>query len=198
MTTTKRPPNATFQPPVTLGVLADTHVPDRVPQLPPAVLEVFREAGVQAILHAGDVSHPAVLRTLEAVAPVYAVRGNLDFFLRLPLVRWFRLGPYTMVLLHGHMGWRTYLWDKLRFHLGRPLRFRELERRAFRAFPQAHIVVMGHTHAPALWGEQGRWLFNPGSPTNPPAGAEARYPRTVGLIHLDRHHRLHFEWVWLA
>ena len=39
-----------------LGVLADTHIPDRVPELDPQIIQVFRRAGVAAILHAGDVS----------------------------------------------------------------------------------------------------------------------------------------------
>jgi putative phosphoesterase len=65
----------------TLGVLADTHIPDRVPTLNPRVIQVFRQAQVSAILHAGDVSVPQVLAELEKIAQVYAVRGNRDIFL---------------------------------------------------------------------------------------------------------------------
>jgi len=44
-----------------LGVLADTHIPNRVPGLNPQVTQCFREADIVAILHAGDVSVPKVL-----------------------------------------------------------------------------------------------------------------------------------------
>ena len=65
----------------TLGVLADTHIPDRVNQLNPRVLEIFQQAEVNAILHAGDVSVPRVLEELGQVAPVHAVRGKSRYFL---------------------------------------------------------------------------------------------------------------------
>ena len=65
---------------ITLGVLADTHVPDRVTQLNRRVLEIFQRAEVNAILHAGDVSIPRVLEELKQVAPVHAVQGNRDIF----------------------------------------------------------------------------------------------------------------------
>ena len=65
--------------PLTLGVISDTHVPDRVRQLDPQAFGIFQAAGVQAILHAGDVSGPQLLAQLEQIAPVYAVKGNRDF-----------------------------------------------------------------------------------------------------------------------
>ena len=70
---------------VTLGVVTDSHVPDRMRALPDALWPAL--AGVDAILHAGDVCVPRVLAALEQVAPVYAVAGNRDIFLRLPLDR---------------------------------------------------------------------------------------------------------------
>jgi hypothetical protein len=59
------------EPRVRLGILADTHG-----RLPSEVLDVF--ANVDLILHAGDVGEPAILATLEALAPVTAVYGNVD------------------------------------------------------------------------------------------------------------------------
>jgi predicted phosphodiesterase len=64
-----------------LGVLADTHIPDRVPGLNPRVLKIFQQARVSEILHAGDVSIPQVLEELRQVAPVSVVQGNRDFFI---------------------------------------------------------------------------------------------------------------------
>ncbi|MCA9469258.1 MAG: metallophosphoesterase family protein, partial [Nitrospira sp.] len=54
-----------------IGVISDTHGLVR-----PEVFEVFQ--GVEVILHAGDIGHEEVLRTLETIAPVVAVRGNND------------------------------------------------------------------------------------------------------------------------
>ena len=64
---------------ITLGVVADTHVPDRARQINPDLLRVLRQAQVQAILHAGDVCSQVVLDQLGQIAPVYAVRGNRDW-----------------------------------------------------------------------------------------------------------------------
>jgi len=188
---------AEFPPGTTLGVVADTHVRDRASRLPDQVLDVFHRAGVRAILHAGDVTSRGVLEALERVAPVYAVRGNLDVFLKLPMFLRLRLGPYHLVLAHGHHGLLRYLKDKVHFHLGRPLSFWEIETRTRQAFPKADIIVLGHTHAPVLRREEGVWIFNPGSPTVPPGGGHPDYPRTVGLIHLDAQARLTFEFVFL-
>jgi uncharacterized protein len=57
--------------PIRIGVISDTHG-----YLDPMVLEIF--AGVQHIIHAGDIMDPDTLPALERVAPVTAVAGNLD------------------------------------------------------------------------------------------------------------------------
>src|SRR4051794_21858266 len=56
-----------------IGVLSDTHG-----TLHPAVVPLFREAGVELILHAGDVGAFAVIEELSQLARVIAVRGNVD------------------------------------------------------------------------------------------------------------------------
>ncbi len=189
----------TFSPPVTLGVIADTHVHDRYHRLPLDALQVFRRAQVQAILHAGDVTHPQVLHQLAEVAPVYAVRGNRDFLLgfRLPPAQEFQIGPYRVVLVHGHGSFWRYVVDKVAFFAGRPLTFRTLENRAHTWFPHAHVVIMGHTHVPVLRRREGRWVFNPGSPTVPPSLTN-RIPRTVGLLYVAPPGDLAFEFVLLG
>lgn len=59
-----------------IGLISDTHIPEAMPELWPHVFEEF--AGVECILHAGDIHHLSVLDTLETMAPVYAARGNGD------------------------------------------------------------------------------------------------------------------------
>ena len=56
-----------------IGIVSDTHG-----TLHPRVLDVLRETGVERILHAGDVGDYSVLSSLSPVAPVLAVRGNVD------------------------------------------------------------------------------------------------------------------------
>ena len=61
---------------VRVAVLSDTHLPRRGRDLPPRAWEIV--AGSDAVLHAGDVCTPDLLRDLAAVVPTHAVRGNND------------------------------------------------------------------------------------------------------------------------
>jgi uncharacterized protein len=115
-----------------LGLISDTH-----DYLDPAIPELFR--GVDMILHAGDVGALAVIDTLEATAPVKAVRGNIDEGLEagsLPLITEFEAGG-------------------LRVHLVHQLDLRML--------PAADIVVFGHSHRAHIAEVDGRLLVNPGA-----------------------------------
>lgn len=167
----------------TLGVLADTHIPDRVPQLDPRVVQVFRQANVSAILHAGDVSVPQVLTELEEIAPVHAVRGNRDiFYLRqLPLQVSLNVEGFSIGLAHGHGTFNRYLIDKLRRAVYGRLVERYLQR-LLEAFPQAEVIIFGHLHVPCNFHLEGRLLFNPGSTSYP---WPRNMPATFGLLHLE-------------
>ena len=111
-----------------LGIISDTHG-----QLRPQVFEVF--AGVDHILHGGDVGPLTVLEELEAIAPVTAVYGNtdgMDVRARLPDVARVRLDGFRIVVTHGDQ-------------FGSPT-----PERLNAAFPEAEIIVFGHTHRPLL------------------------------------------------
>ncbi len=127
------------------AVIADTHVPRRAKGLPEALLTHLRRAGL--ILHAGDLIDPALLDELARYAPVRAVRGNLD-----PpeagLPETLELGGVRIAMIHDSGPKR-----------GRRNRMR-------RRFPEARIVVFGHSHVPFLEDEDGLMLLNPGSPTD--------------------------------
>lgn len=82
-----------------LGVIADTHG-----ILRPQALQAL--AGVEMILHAGDVGRPEVLQELSAVAPVQAVRGNMDFgdwAYQLPATWVVSIGSLKLYLLHDRL-----------------------------------------------------------------------------------------------
>src|SRR5215470_12582980 len=79
--------------------------------IPPAAFDAL--AGVDAILHAGDICVQRVLDALGELAPVYAVRGNRDLALRLPLDRELTFDGVRLGLTHGHGGFSRYLGEKL-------------------------------------------------------------------------------------
>ena len=132
-------------------VLADTHV--RVGgrrQLPRRVWAELDLA--DAILHAGDVLEGALLDQLASIAPLHAVLGNNDHGLqgRLPERLEVELEGLRVGLVHDS-GTRA----------GRPARLA-------RWFPEADVVLFGHSHQPVdEHGVGDQRLFNPGSPTDP-------------------------------
>ncbi|HEV2766635.1 MAG TPA: metallophosphoesterase family protein [Acidimicrobiales bacterium] len=130
-------------------VLADTHLhPGSRRGLPDAALAQLEEADV--VLHAGDVVTRHLLEELGTYAPTSAVLGNNDHDLVGHL-------PETLVL--DLAGVRVGM-----IHDSGPRRGREARLR--RRFPDANLVVFGHSHIP--WnapGLEGQWLLNPGSPT---------------------------------
>ena len=168
---------------IVLGVISDTHIPDRVRSLHPEVLPRFRAVGVQAILHAGDISSQAVLSELEHVAPVFAVRGNRDWLWlpHLPSKRCLSFHGVQIGMMHGHGSWKQYLWDKPFFYW-RGYHHARLLPRLQAAFPQARVIVFGHGHAALNQWINGQLFFNPGSPHLPDRKDLAR---SVGVLRIS-------------
>ena len=129
-------------------VIADTHLPRRARALPESLLAHLGRADL--ILHAGDLMVGELLEELGAYAPVLAVRGNLDppRQLDLPETLEFDFGGARVAMIH----------DSGRKQ-GRRARLK-------RRFPDARVVVFGHSHIPFLEDEDGLMLLNPGSPTD--------------------------------
>lgn len=149
---------------VRIGVVADTHVPDRKPALIPAMLEGLEAAGVVHILHAGDICAQRVLDRLAEIAPVSAVRGNRDLFIQplLPTHLNLVIGGMRIGLFHGQGDMREYWRQKFAF-LFRGYRWQRYVRVAEQYCPEAQVWVFGHTHIPENSRRKGRLLFNPGS-----------------------------------
>ena len=143
-----------------VGVIADTHVPQRLKYLPPDIARAFD--GVALILHAGDINSQHVLDELERIAPVVAVSGNADLWLDLPRSRIVQVESCRIGLTHGHGNWRRYFLDKLRDRLG-PYNLARYLRYASEAFRDVDVVISGHTHQPHLAYGGKVLLFNPGS-----------------------------------
>lgn len=131
--------------------IADTHIPDHARALPDAVLDAARR--VDLILHAGDATRAAVLDELGCFAPVHAVMGNNDD----PDVAAWGARETTELDIDGIAIGLIHDAGPTR---GRPARMR-------RRFPNARIVVFGHSHIPMDLEVEGDGLrlVNPGSPT---------------------------------
>ena len=146
-------------------VLSDTHAPRRWRSCPPRVAEWLR--GADLILHAGDVCVAGVLDELAAYAPVRAVLGNND-------------GPD--VAAWGAPETAEFELDGLRvamIHDAGPAARRTARMR--RRFPDADLVVFGHSHIPLDETGDGVRIFNPGSPTD-----RRRQPHgTIGVLTIE-------------
>jgi putative phosphoesterase len=143
-----------------LGIISDTHG-----QLRSNVLDIFAE--VDHILHSGDVGKPEILIDLQAIAPVTAVYGNtdgLELRSQLPQVATLQLDGFDIVVTHGDQ-------------LGSPTPEALVE-----AFPEAEIIVYGHTHKPLL-----QLVNRTITVMNPGAAGPARFDLkpSVGIMELE-------------
>jgi putative phosphoesterase len=138
-----------------VGILSDTHG-----LLRPALVEAL--AGVDLIVHAGDIDEPTVLDRLGAIAPVTAVRGNMDrgrWAARLHRTEVIEIGAVTLYALH------------------------DLEQLALDpAAAGFNAVISGHTHQPALKEHNGVLYVNPGSAGRQRGGL----PATAALMDINR------------
>jgi uncharacterized protein len=120
----------------TIGLISDTHG-----LLRPQAVRALE--GSDLIVHAGDVGDPNIIAALKKIAPVFAVRGNVDtepWAQALPKAEVIEAGPATIYVLH--------------------------DVHALDLDPAAagfHIVVSGHSHKPARTERAGVLFLNPGS-----------------------------------
>jgi putative phosphoesterase len=137
-----------------IGVISDTHG-----LLRPAALTALE--GCAHILHAGDVGNDEILPALAQIAPVTAVRGNVDTLGaagRLPLTEAIELGGALLYMVH---------------------RLEDLDLNPAAAGIRA--VIYGHSHAPEIAWRNGVLFFNPGS-----AGPRRfRLPVSLGFLEIS-------------
>ena len=136
-----------------LGLIADTHG-----LLRPEAVRALQ--GVELIVHAGDIGTPDILPALEDIAPVRAIRGNIDsepWALPYPETDAFDVGPCRIHVVHDRRG---QLWPE-----GTP-----------------NVLVSGHSHRPLIERIDGVLHVNPGS-----AGRRRfRLPVTLALLTISQ------------
>lgn len=135
-----------------IGVISDTHIPDRADQIPKEILDEFKN--MDMVIHAGDLAVASVLDQLRAVCKdVRAVWGNMDPYeirKKLPAKEIVTVGRYKIGLMHGY---------------GHPDKLVELVTGVFKD-DNVDIIIFGHSHT-SLNEKRGNILyFNPGSPTD--------------------------------
>jgi len=146
------PPRSAAKAARKIGLISDTHG-----LLRPEALQAMR--GSDLIIHAGDVGDPSILEALANIAPVVAVRGNVD------TADWAESLPETAVAEAA--GVNIYV-----LHDVKTL---DLDPKA----SEFHIVVSGHSHKPSRSVRNGVLYINPGS-----AGPR-RFSLPITIAHLD-------------
>ena len=134
-----------------IGLISDTHIPDRARILPQNVIDAF--SNVDLIFHAGDLTSPKVIEELEEIAPVIAVQGNMDRAngILLPIAKTIEAEDLRIGLVHGEVYPRADSQQLL--YLAKEL--------------DVDILVTGHSHQPKIEQTDGVLLLNPGSPVVP-------------------------------
>ena len=151
----------------TIGIISDTHIPTRQAKLPIEVLSAFN--GVDLILHAGDFESLTVADTLEEIAPLKAVTGNMcwrEVREKFPQQLTLQVEELLICLTHGNGGPSGY------------------NSRVIQLFKDKNpdIIVSGHTHMPNAEIEDGILLLNPGSCTDKRFAKE----NTVIILQIDK------------
>jgi putative phosphoesterase len=140
-------------PATRIGILSDTHMPGSLKEIWPEVGEAF--AGVDLILHSGDICHPLVLDQLEQWAPVLAARGNNDLFDPDP-----RVADTQRLDIHG---FRVAMVHDMEPE-DEPIE--ELQRQYLQG-AEVDVMITGHTHLERLDWRSGVLQVNSGSPVLP-------------------------------
>jgi len=139
---------------ITMGIISDTHG-----RLSPRIHDIFR--GVDGIVHAGDIGDAAILDELGMLAPVVAVRGNMDWgdwSSRLPPVEILFQGRIRIGVVHDPQQWPEDLPSN-----------------------ECRVIICGHTHRALIAEKNGVLFVNPGSAGEPRGGR----PATVALLRIE-------------
>jgi len=152
---------------IRIGVISDTHIPDRGEHVPRIVLDAFKQ--VDLIIHAGDLVSLGVIEELKSVcSKVVVVAGNMDqeaVRKKYPVKQVLEIFGHRIGLLHG---------------AGPALNLPELLKDTFRE-DDCDLIIFGHSHKPMNEKIGAVLFFNPGSATD----LTAAY-NSYGIIELKK------------
>jgi putative phosphoesterase len=135
-----------------IGVISDTHIPERAKEIPKKILEDFKN--VDMVIHAGDLADLSVIEQLKTACPnVRAVWGNMDSYeirSALPEKEILKIGNYKIGVMHGY---------------GAPNKLIDLLSAVFKD-ENVDVIIFGHSHNSVNEKRNGILFFNPGSPTD--------------------------------
>ncbi len=141
-----------FDEPCRFGVIADSHIyANSRRKVPEGVKRLFTRAGIEFLVHLGDVNTRFVLEEPAELAPVIAVPGNHDdpeLQFMLPETTRFWVGERSFGVLHGHGGRSAKMEARRRFA------------------GKVDCVLFGHSHQPFMEKDGETIMFNPGSATD--------------------------------
>ncbi|MEM1658554.1 MAG: YfcE family phosphodiesterase [Candidatus Jordarchaeales archaeon] len=130
-------------------VLGDTHIPDRVTEIPRKLKSFIESESFDLVLSTGDLTSQEVLSWMKKIAPLKVVRGNMDY-LPLPEKEVLHLPPVKIGLVHG-----TGIWPR-----GDTMQLLKVAETL-----GTKILISGHTHHPDVKLAKNTLLLNPGSAT---------------------------------
>ena len=144
-----------------VGLVSDTHMPERRRALPINLADIFND--VDFLLHSGDVGELWVLDQLSAIAPVIAVHGNddtADAQRELPFQQIITVAGQRILLWHSHF---PDLAEEMAFRQDDDL-YRSLQRSIDQGRRAgAQIVIFGHWHIPLVYRHEDMLIINPGA-----------------------------------
>jgi len=135
-----------------IGVIADTHIPDKCEHIPDVILGAFKN--VDMVIHVGDLVNLEVIKELESVCPkVLAVSGNMDrkeVTKIYPVKQVIEIAGFKIGLMHGY---------------GAPVNLINILKDAFKD-DLCDVIIFGHSHESMNENIEGVIFFNPGSATD--------------------------------
>jgi putative phosphoesterase len=163
---------------ILIGLLSDTHVPQRTSKLPSQVIDDFKKKKVDYVFHMGDFTSYEVYEDLIQTFgkdKVIAVRGNMDFDSNLkkalPDSLEFKIYNFKVIMLHG-MG-------------GPNIIIKRLIKKLNLLNSDYDLVIFGHTHRPVNEKSNGILFFNPG--TTSPIDNKFTVVSSYGYIRISKY-----------
>jgi len=152
-----------------IGLIGDTHIPNRAKEIPKEFLDIFREEKVDLIIHTGDINDPEVLEELEKISEVKAVRGNTDY-LDLPDHLFLNIEGYRIFVFHSDEVYPRGDVEKIL---------------SIAKERNANIVIHGHTHLPRFLYERGVYIISPGSATGVRSGEIKETVKSIAILDIS-------------